>query len=74
MIEIDKKEKMVVTWFIEVIELNLEKYEFIYLVFFQVGIQYTSKYSTWKHREKQGTNKRMELFLANQREAFREIT
>ena len=47
-------------------ELNLEKYEFIIL--FQVGILDTSKYSTWKHRERKGR----ELFLTNQREAFRE--
>ena len=64
-IEINKKEKMgnlESRDFFEVMELNLGKYEFINLVFFQVGILYTSKYSTWKHREKQGTNQRRELF------------
>ena len=48
--------------FFEVMELNLEKYEFTNLAFFQVGIPDTSKYSTWKHREKQGNNQRRELF------------
>ena len=33
-------------------ELNLEKYEIIFIVSFQVGILDTSKYSTWKHRGK----------------------
>ena len=53
-------------------ELNLEKYKFIIFVFFQVGILDTSKYSTWKHREKKGISQWRELFLTNQREAFRE--
>ena len=58
-----------VTWtlFIGSMELNLEKYEFIILVFFQVGILDTSRYSTWKHREIQGTTQRWESFLTNQK-------
>ena len=41
-----------VTWtlFFELTELNLEKYEIIFIVSFQVGISDTSKYSTWKEK------------------------
>ena len=54
-IAIDKKRKNVKSsnldfglLFFEFMELNLEKYESIILVFFQVGISDASKYSTGK--------------------------
>ena len=57
-----KKRKWKIWSFFELMELNLEKYELIMTVFFQVGILDTWKYSTWKHREKQGTTQSRELF------------
>ena len=39
--------------FFELMKLNLEMYEIIIIVFFQVGISDTSKYSTWKEKNKE---------------------
>ena len=49
-------------------KLNLEIYEIIFIVFFQVGIPDTSKCSTWKKIEK--TGRQPEKILTNQRASF----
>ena len=52
-------------------ESKLEKYEFVILVFFQVGVLDTSKYSTWNLKvEKNGKIQSESRIVLDQSESF----
>ena len=52
-------------------ESNFEKYEFVILVFFQVGVLDTSKYSTWNLKvEKNGKIQSESRIILDQSESF----